>query len=266
MNNHLKYIVKKILFDQIFTRGRKYIPTEISNPRYQKTFTKDRNICIVYFLQDKNTKPKGTVILAHPYLASAKLFYLEQTYFDIYHNLGFHVLAFDFNGFGETKFIDFNFQKDIEEAANWAKSNLRTNVIIGHGISFGAAQMIRMAQNNSTLFSKIIIENCLDKSIHYFKIRNKKIYYFLTILYLFNRNQKQKNDFTKLISTIKNIDTVGFIYCKNDTLTTIEMCELLMKNCLVPYEKLYCNGIHLKAIEDSEKYNAFIKDFTRATD
>jgi hypothetical protein len=263
MIKSVKYSVKKLLFDRIFSRGRKYIHKEVQNPDYQKTFTECRKIRIVYYLQNNSKKDEGCVILAHPYLSAAKQFYLEQTYFDMYHNLGFHVLTFDFNGFGETKFIDFNFHHDIEEVADWVKSNLGSNYIIGHGISFGAAQMIRMAQNHSNVFSKIIIENCLDKSIHYFKVRNKKIYFFLTLIYFLNKAQKQKNDYTKLISTITNIDKVGFIYCKQDTLTTVEMGELLIKNCVVPFEKVICEGGHLKAINDHKVYVKFIESFTK---
>jgi hypothetical protein len=263
MIKSVKYSVKKLLFDRIFSRGRKYIHKEVQNPDYQKTFSEFRKIRIVYYLQNKSKKDEGCVILAHPYLSAAKLFYLEQTYFDMYHKLGFHVLTFDFNGFGETKFIDFNFHQDIEEVAAWVKSNLGSNYIIGHGISFGAAQMIKMAQNHSNLFSKIIIENCLDKSIHYFKVRNKKIYFFLTLIYLLNKAQKQKNDYTQLISTITNIGKVGFIYCRQDTLTTVKMGEILIKNCVVPFEKVICEGGHLKAIDDYKVYGKFIESFTK---
>src|SRR6476469_9428 len=53
--------------------------------------------------------PEGAVVLAHPMGTAAKGFWLKQGHGDLLRNAGFHVLAFDFNGFGESESVNFDY-------------------------------------------------------------------------------------------------------------------------------------------------------------
>jgi hypothetical protein len=258
----MKYKIKKRIFNYIFPRGSQYPDHENIFSDYEASYTDVRKISIFYKYNRLNSSPKGVVILAHPYLKEASLFFQQNGHTGLYESLGFHVVLFDFNGFGRSSFVDFKHDADIREVLDWAIKHFDTNQIILHGISFGAAQIIRFLHNNSGYNTMAIIENCLDKSLHYFKVRNIKTYYFLKAIQSIKPSVREDGDFTRLINNIKSIEKVAFIYCTEDTLTSVDMGMKLRAQCNIPSEMLLCSGQHLKAIKDQQKYLSFINNFT----
>ncbi|MFZ1704850.1 MAG: hypothetical protein WAT79_10930 [Saprospiraceae bacterium] len=255
--------VKKLVFNQIFPRGKQYVHNLNLQQKFEKHFTDSRKICVWYQEQKVWQNSKGTVILAHPYLKEAKLFFANQSHKDIYLQNGFNVVIFDFNGFGESKFNDFHFDKDIDEVVSWIKMYHHTSIIIGHGISFGASQLIVQCSKNTGQFSGLVIENCIDKSLHYFKRRNLKVYYFLKFIQVINPSYKSNSDFVSLMKNIHHLKSVAFIYGEEDTVTTPEMGNKLMAKCKVPYQSFTGKKSHLKAIEEKNVYGPFLEKFLR---
>jgi predicted alpha/beta-fold hydrolase len=172
MKSKATYKVRKYLFDKIFTRGKQYLHDPTLYEEMMAFTEPERKIVGSYYMPQDVTNNTHVVILAHPYLAAAKSFFLKENHVREYKKYGYGVVIFDFNGFGESAFIDFDFYKDILSVYAWTKKELNPDVIAVHGISFGASQILRAAGRNKLPGIKIIIENCLDKSIHYFKVRN----------------------------------------------------------------------------------------------
>ena len=51
----------------------------------------------------KSESVQGALVLAHPMGKSAKGFWLRHGHAELFRRAGFHVLAFDFNGYGESE-------------------------------------------------------------------------------------------------------------------------------------------------------------------
>jgi hypothetical protein len=262
MKSAATYKARKYLFDKIFTRGKQYLHDPTLYEEMTPFTEPERKIAGWYFMPREVTNNTQVVILAHPYLAAAKSFFLKENHVREYKKYGYGVVIFDFNGFGESAFIDFDFYKDILAVYAWTIKELHPEVISIHGISFGASQILRAAGRNKLPGIKIIIENCLDKSIHYFKVRNIRLYYFFKILYLLNPKAKREADFVGMAENIQNVSQILYIYCKNDSLTTTDMGRKLMNKTKVPFRYQECPGEHLKAIYDAPTYMNFITEKT----
>ena len=80
----------------------------------------------------------GTLVLAHPMGKAAKGFWLRQGHAELFRRAGFHVLAFDANGFGESEATSFDYPADILAAGRWAQQREPALAVGLVGASFGA--------------------------------------------------------------------------------------------------------------------------------
>jgi uncharacterized protein len=80
----------------------------------------------------------GTLVLAHPMGKAAKGFWLRHGHADLFRGSGFHVFAFDANGFGESEATSFDYPADILSAGLWAQARTPELPIGLVGASFGA--------------------------------------------------------------------------------------------------------------------------------
>lgn len=259
-DNRYRYKIRKWLFDRIFPRGRQYVKNQAFPEGYMVYKSPERALRII--TRNPDRAAKGIVICAHPYLSDACGFFINNGHADLYKKLNIQLILFDFNGFGESPFSDFNFDLDIADIYRWTRERNRDLPIFLHGISFGASQIIRFLKNhNNSFVDSAIIENCLDKSIHYFKLRNKKIFFFLRLLGMIRPTVRKEGDYTEIIRHVRNIGRMAFIFGKNDLLTTTRMGNMLQKNCPVPSDVLLYEGKHLKAIEEKHEYQPFLEKF-----
>lgn len=207
---------------------------------------KDDKHIRTYFRRQKSMS-EGMVILCHPYVISASQFFLERGHAAMYFELGYDVCIFDFNGFGLSRFEDFDFWKDIKIVHDFIRAESFATPIHLHGISFGAAQIILfLTKENLTI--NAIIENCLDQNTSYYKVRNRKIYQFFKVLMAVIPGFNKDHVYTKTIKNMYNTNTL-FIYNKQDTLTTIAMGQKLFAS-LPSAQKQFTilEGRHLEAI------------------
>jgi pimeloyl-ACP methyl ester carboxylesterase len=92
----------------------------------------------------------GTLVLAHPMGKAAKGFWLRYGHADLFRRSGFNVLAFDFNGFGESETISFDYPADVLAAGLWAKDRQPSLPVGLVGASFGAGWgLCSMSQSGS---------------------------------------------------------------------------------------------------------------------
>ena len=82
--------------------------------------------------------PRGTLVLAHPMGKAAKGFWLRYGHAELFRRSGFHVLAFDANGFGESEAASFDYPSDILAAGLWAHERYLDLPVGLVGASFGA--------------------------------------------------------------------------------------------------------------------------------
>ena len=80
----------------------------------------------------------ATLVLAHPMGKAAKGFWLRYGHADLFRAAGFHVLAYDANGFGESEGVSFDYPADALAAGRFAREcepQLPVGLV---GASFGA--------------------------------------------------------------------------------------------------------------------------------
>ena len=83
-------------------------------------------------------KPAGTLVLAHPMGKAAKGFWLRYGHAELFRRAGFHVLVFDFNGFGESEPVSFDYPADGLAAGLFAQARYPSLPVGLVGASFGA--------------------------------------------------------------------------------------------------------------------------------
>jgi pimeloyl-ACP methyl ester carboxylesterase len=101
-------------------------------------------------LNSETDAARATLVLAHPMGKAAKGFWLRYGHADLFRQAGFNVLAFDANGFGESKATSFDYPADILAAGVWAQQRQPALQVGLVGASFGAAWgLCSMARDGS---------------------------------------------------------------------------------------------------------------------
>ncbi len=256
----MKSIVNNLLHSILLPRGKKFVPDMSLQVGWEKEriVNNRRNVQVLY-----RTSPAAThtVILAHPYLADARQFYLKRGYTDMYSTLGCNVVLFDFNGFGESPFKDFNYEKDWAVVAAFCRLTFPDTQLTGHGISFGGSHTITYATHNVHGVDKFIIENTLDSNLSYYKKRNIRLYRLMKFLMRLSSKVNANHDYIQAASSMQH-QGVLFIYNYSDDLTTISMGNAIMEKCPEPKLMAKFPGKHLEAITlNPDLYKNTIRNF-----
>ncbi len=107
-----------------------------------------------------------TAILAHPMRRYAKYWFKEGQRIRIYHDLGYDVVLFDYNGFGESDRIDLFFWRDAEALIRHMSDDTSNDHLILHGVSFGAYHMLR-ALSALPIGSGVVVETANRSMLDY---------------------------------------------------------------------------------------------------
>lgn len=81
---------------------------------------------------------RGTIVCAHPTSKKAKGYFLDFGYGRLLRRAGYHVLLFDFNGFGESPNLDFQYPADVLAAGREAGRRAPGLPVGFLGVCFGA--------------------------------------------------------------------------------------------------------------------------------
>ena len=111
----------------------------------------------------------GAVVLAHPMGAAAKAFWLRQGHADLFRNSGFHVLAFDFNGFGESESSDFNYPGDLIAAGELMRERVAPLPVAVVGCSFGAGYAMCAMAKDGHPFRAAVLESTFPSLPFYWR-------------------------------------------------------------------------------------------------
>jgi len=109
----------------------------------------------------------GAVVLAHPMTVAAKGFWLKHGHAELLRRHGFDVLAFDFNGFGESESGNFDYPADVLAAGEYLRRRRPSTAIAAVGASFGAGYVLCALANASHPFSCAVLEAAFP-SLPYF--------------------------------------------------------------------------------------------------
>ena len=203
----VKKMISVLVHKLLLPRGRQYTARPDLEVGWDKEFIElgKKRICILWY---RNTimPSKGIILLSHPYLAEAKSFFLLRGHAEMYIRNQYQVVLFDFNGFGESPFVDFNYSEDLALVADFVRQRVIDLPQFGHGVSFGASHTIVYSTRDQNVFQKIIVENCLDSNLSYYKKRNRRLHLFMLglmkIFPLVNKDHNYVKSVSKLVEYI----------------------------------------------------------------
>lgn len=256
----MQRLINRFLHQIILPRGRQFVlDPGLQEGWTQKLFThNNRSVNLIF---KTVTGAKKTVILAHPYLADARQFYQKRGYDTLYLDLRCNVVLFDFNGFGETPFQDFSYEKDLDMVTAFTSEHFPDTKLILHGISFGGSHTISYATHNPNNVDKFIIENTLDSNLSYYKKRNFRLYKLMRVMMKISSKINANHNYVVAARKMKH-NGVLFIYNDEDDLTTIAMGKQIMSNCPEPKRLEVFRGKHLEAYPNSpDLYRQTIRNF-----
>lgn len=121
------------------------------------------------FGKARGERPCGAVVLAHPMGVAAKAFWLKQGHAELLRNSGFHVLAFDFNGFGESESTNFDYPADVLSAGAYVRERVKPLPIAVLGCSFGAGYALCAMSKEGHPFRAAVLESTFPSLPYYWR-------------------------------------------------------------------------------------------------
>jgi pimeloyl-ACP methyl ester carboxylesterase len=210
------------------------------------------------------TPGRGTIVLGHPMGKDAKGYFLKNDYGYLYHRCGLNVIAFDFNGFGESTMGNFSYFEDINAVGRFAVEKYPAIPLFYHGISMGG-QWSTVAFTENHPYDFALLES-IPTTLEEFWTRYPWPYRVLKLLYLLMPAYAKKVRMIDRISELKRIRALLLIYSETDHYTPVSMGERFKSKSNVPTELWTVrNAEHAKIIrsphkeEYKEKLVAFIK-------
>jgi uncharacterized protein len=104
--------------------------------------------------------PRGVVVCAHPMGLAAKGFWLRQGHADLLLAEGFHVVAYDFNGFGDSASTNFDYAEDALAVGRWAAERFAGCAVHALTASFGAMNTVAAMGLPGFPYSSVVAEGC----------------------------------------------------------------------------------------------------------
>ena len=114
-------------------------------------------------------RPLGVVVCAHPMGLAAKGFWLRNGHADVLLDAGFHVLAFDFNGFGESPSTNFDWPADAIAAGRFARASFPGLPVHALAASFGAMHVLNATPHPAFPYDRIVAEGVAPSLADFWK-------------------------------------------------------------------------------------------------
>lgn len=168
------------------------------------------------------TPRPSTIVCAHPMGTAAKGFFLSKGHAAAYRSLGYNVLLFDFNGFGESENGDFHYPKDILAAGRWARQKHPDHLIGLYGISFGSAWATCALAEANHPFGAAVLE-CPFTTLEEYWYRYKTAYTMLKLVSFVKPSLAQALRPIEKIRDVSSLGSLLFIYGEDDDTTPKSM-------------------------------------------
>jgi pimeloyl-ACP methyl ester carboxylesterase len=153
--------LKKPFFGRFMGRGWRW-PADVPEEGWQRVAIESGSHSTLAALlrSPQGRDARGVVVCAHPMGLAAKGFWLRHGHADALLAEGFHVLAFDFNGFGESPSTNFDWPADLMAAGRWARRRFEGLPVHVLGASFGAMMALDALGAEDYPFDRVVAEGC----------------------------------------------------------------------------------------------------------
>jgi len=207
--------------------------------------------------------PKGNIVCAHPMKSAAKGFYLKSGMADALREEGYNVLLFDFNGFGDSENIDFEWPGDILAAGRELKKlspSLPQGLL---GVSMGGAMGICACSNPDHDFDVVVAEGAFT-SLEEFWVHFPTRYYVIKVTSLFvPKSETNKMKAIHHAPCLKKLKGILFIHGEEDHLSPPDMGHRFNDMSPIPSELWIVPGAgHIQCVDAApEAYRERVLDF-----
>lgn len=151
-------IAKKLFFGRFQKTWR--WPADVPRDGWERVHFQSHNGArlAAVFGAAEGERAHGAVVLAHPLGVAAKGFWLKHGHAALLRRHGFDVLAFDFNGFGESESVDFDYPGDAVAAGEYLRERVGHDAIAIAGSSFGAGYALCAMEREGHPYRAAVLE------------------------------------------------------------------------------------------------------------
>jgi pimeloyl-ACP methyl ester carboxylesterase len=116
----------------------------------------------------KVEQAKGVVILSHPFLKFGMSYFFKNNYHEWLSAAGYHVVGFNFKGFGRSTVEGVSFAEDVISLAEWARRRYPGLPVHLLGASFGAFHGIHAIATRRAAFDSALFDSVPATLTHFF--------------------------------------------------------------------------------------------------
>jgi len=153
------HLLKKPFFGRFMKPWR--WPADVQQEGWDRVRIESRSTSRLEAIVARTPLPaRGVVVCAHPMGFACKGFWLRHGHAQALLDAGFHVVAFDFNGFGESPSTNFDFPGDVTSVGRWARAAFPGLPVHALTASFGAINTLSAIDETDFPFDKVVAEAC----------------------------------------------------------------------------------------------------------
>ena len=102
---------------------------------------------------------RGVVLLCHPFLKYGMHWFFKHGYHEWLADAGYHVVGFDFKGFGRSTVDGVSFAEDVVAVGEWAHERWPGLPVHVLGASFGAFHALHAIATGRTAFASVLCDS-----------------------------------------------------------------------------------------------------------
>ena len=153
------HLLKKPFFGRFMKPWR--WPADIPQEGWERVRINSRSTSRLEAIVARSSQTvRGVVVCAHPMGFACKGFWLRHGHAQALLDAGFHVVAFDFNGFGESPSTNFDYPGDVISVGSWARGAFPGLPVHALTASFGAINTLSAIDEAGFPFDKVVAEAC----------------------------------------------------------------------------------------------------------
>lgn len=134
-------------------------PVGVAHDQYTPVVINSRSgAALQALVRSAGADARGAVVLAHPMGLTAKGFWLKYGHADAFAERGWHVVVFDFNGFGESPSGNLDYPGDLIAVGTYSRRRFTDCPIVVVGASFGAMHALEAVSEAGQPFDAAVAE------------------------------------------------------------------------------------------------------------
>ena len=110
-------------------------------------------------LKTSHEKPRGVIMLSHPFVKYGMHYFIKKGLHSVLSEAGYHVVLFNFKGFGNSKVNGPSFFDDTKSVHSWVLSEFPDLAIHFLGWSFGGYHSVHSLAKYEMEFSSITLDS-----------------------------------------------------------------------------------------------------------